>query len=219
MRILLLTAHVGAAPLLLATLRAEHYQVTHQTAFAPAEATDLDVVLLEAELTATLDAELFFRSLTGAEQPLLILYNTSFQPLAQSFRDLPGVRYFARAVPTAQLLREVACWEVKQYVGADSTSLTLADLQLDVYEKTVTRAGKIIKLTLQEFRLLKCLMLHKNRLVLRGNLMQQLWGSITDKRQNSLTQYINYLRGKIDAGHAQQLLHTISGQGYILRAD
>lgn len=219
MRILLLTADGEIAPLLLATLRAEHYQVTHQTAFIPAEANSLDLVLLEAELTATLDAEAFFCGLAWVGQPLLLLYNTARQPLALPFRDLPGVRYFKRAVPTAQLLREVACWEVKRYAGIDSTSLTLADLQLDVYEKTVTRAGKIIKLTLKEFRLLKILMLHKNRLVLRSNLLQQLWGTVTAKRQNSLTQYINYLRGKIDAGHTQQLLHTISGQGYMLRAD
>lgn len=97
--------------------------------------------------------------------------------------------------------------------------LRLADLELNLDTKTVTRAGKRIDLTTREYALMEYLMLNKGKIISRVDISERVWSLNFDSNTNVIDVYISYLRKKIDKGFSPKLLHTIVGMGYVLRAD
>lgn len=97
--------------------------------------------------------------------------------------------------------------------------LKLADLEMDINTKQVTRGGKTIMLTAKEFQLLEYLLRNRNRIVSRADIGEQVWNIDFDTNTNTIDVYINYLRKKIDKDFAVKLIHTQVGFGYIMRSD
>lgn len=95
--------------------------------------------------------------------------------------------------------------------------LRLADLELNLDTKTVTRAGKRIDLTTREYALIEYLMLNKGRIISRLDISERVWSLNFDTSSNIIDVYISYLRKKIDKEFSPKLLHTIVGMGYVLR--
>ena len=69
---------------------------------------------------------------------------------------------------------------------------------------------------LREFKLLEYLMRHKDRVVTRTMLLEQVWDYRFDPHTSVVDTHISRLRKKIDEGFAQPLLHTLRGTGYRL---
>jgi two-component system copper resistance phosphate regulon response regulator CusR len=84
-----------------------------------------------------------------------------------------------------------------------------ADLQLDVFSRKVTRAGRPIKLTPTEFSLLELVLAHKNKVLSKAFIPEAIWGIDFERRTNLISVYINYLRGKIDKGFDLPLIHMV----------
>jgi two-component system copper resistance phosphate regulon response regulator CusR len=97
--------------------------------------------------------------------------------------------------------------------------LRLADLELNLDTKTVTRAGKRIDLTTREYALAEYLMLNKGKIISRVDISERVWSLNFDTNSNVIDVYISYLRKKIDKDFSPKLLHTIVGMGYVLRED
>ncbi|GAB3276198.1 response regulator transcription factor [Larkinella harenae] len=95
--------------------------------------------------------------------------------------------------------------------------LRLADLELNLDTKTVTRAGKRIDLTTREYALMEYLMLNKGKAISRVDISERVWNLKHDNNTNIIDVYIGYLRKKIDRDFSPKLLHTLVGMGYILR--
>jgi len=95
--------------------------------------------------------------------------------------------------------------------------LRLADLELNLDTKTVTRAGQRIDLTTREYSLMEYLMLNKGKIISRVDISERVWSLDFDSSTNVIDVYISYLRKKIDKGFSTKLLHTIVGMGYVLR--
>lgn len=95
--------------------------------------------------------------------------------------------------------------------------LQLADLELNLDRKTVTRAGQRIDLTTREYSLMEYLMLNKGKIISRVDISERVWSLDFDSSTNVIDVYISYLRKKIDKGFSTKLLHTIVGMGYVLR--
>lgn len=99
-----------------------------------------------------------------------------------------------------------------------ATRLRVADLEMDLLGRIVTRAGKSIELQPREFRLLEHLMRHAGQVVTRTMLLEGVWDYHFDPQTNVIDVHISRLRAKIDKGFDAQLLHTVRGAGYCLRA-
>lgn len=95
--------------------------------------------------------------------------------------------------------------------------LRVADLELNVDSKDVTRDGKPISLTAKEFQLLEYFMRNRNRLVSRADIAERVWDLNFDTRTNVIDVYVNFLRKKIDRNFEQKLIHTQVGMGYIMK--
>ncbi|WP_247237584.1 response regulator transcription factor [Telluribacter sp. SYSU D00476] len=95
--------------------------------------------------------------------------------------------------------------------------LRLADLELNLDTKTVTRAGQRIDLTTREYSLMEYMMLNKGKIISRVDISERVWNLNFDSNTNVIDVYISYLRKKIDKDFSPKLLHTIVGMGYVLR--
>ncbi len=98
-----------------------------------------------------------------------------------------------------------------------SERIQLADLVLSIDARSVTRAGKPIKLTAREFHLLYYLLRHKGRIKTRDEILEAVWGLEFDPGTNVVDVYISYLRNKIDKPFENKLLHTYIGLGYSMK--
>lgn len=95
--------------------------------------------------------------------------------------------------------------------------LRVADLELNVDSKEVTRAGNAINLTAKEFLLLEYLMRNRNRVVSRADIGEKVWDLDFDTRTNVIDVYVNFLRKKIDRDYEVKLIHTQVGMGYMMK--
>jgi two-component system OmpR family response regulator len=99
------------------------------------------------------------------------------------------------------------------------TRLQVADLEMDLLARTVTRAGSDIGLQPREFRLLEYLMRHAGQVVTRTMLLENVWDYHFDPQTNVIDVHMSRLRAKIDRGYSPPLLLTVRGAGYMLRGD
>jgi len=102
--------------------------------------------------------------------------------------------------------------------GLIYNTLTVHDLTMDLLKRTVTRAGQPIAVQPQEFKLLEYLMRHAGRVVTRTMLLEGVWDFHFDPMTKIVETHISRLRGKVDKGFDCELIHTIRGAGYVLRA-
>ena len=97
------------------------------------------------------------------------------------------------------------------------TRLTVADLQIDLLKRTVTRAGHSVDLQQQEYKLLEYLMRHAGEIVTRTMLLENIWSFHFDPGTNLIESHISRLRAKIDRGYHRELIQTVRGAGYRIR--
>jgi two-component system OmpR family response regulator len=123
--------------------------------------------------------------------------------------------YLTKPFAFAELLARLEA--VTRRASAE-TRLKLADLEMDLLSRTVTRAGRVIDLLPREFRLLEYLMRHADDIVTRTMLLEKVWDHHFDPQTNVIDVHVSRLRMKIDKGFDRPLLHTVRGAGYTLRA-
>ena len=96
------------------------------------------------------------------------------------------------------------------------TRLRVADLEVDMVRRIVTRGGRRIDLKPKEYALLEFLMRNTDRPVTRSLIIEHVWDIHFDSISNVVEVHINSLRNKIDRGFAVPLIHTVRGVGYML---
>lgn len=97
--------------------------------------------------------------------------------------------------------------------------ITVADLVLSLETRKVTRAGKEIKLTLTEFKILEYLAGRAGQVIPRDQILDNLWDFGFDSFSNVIDVHIKNLRKKIDSKRPNKLLETVRGVGYKIKSD
>jgi two-component system, OmpR family, copper resistance phosphate regulon response regulator CusR len=95
-----------------------------------------------------------------------------------------------------------------------SEKLRIADLEMDVNTKKVTRGNKKIDLTAKESLLLETFLRNKEKLLTREFIIEEVWGIEFDPNTNIIDVYVNYLRKKIDKDFSPKLIHNKFGFGF-----
>jgi len=107
--------------------------------------------------------------------------------------------------------------------ASNTSTLTLADLELDEDSYEVRRGGREIELSPTEFKLLRYLLLNTGRVLSKAQILDHVWQYAWGGDANIVESYISYLRRKIDAATDANspapipLIHTKRGVGYVLR--
>ena len=103
-------------------------------------------------------------------------------------------------------------------MNEQSSTLKVADLELDRLAHSVHRSGTEIVLQPREFRLLEFLMKNAGQVVTRTMLLENVWDYHFDPQTNVIDVHISRLRSKIDKGFDEPLVHTMRGAGYVLKS-
>ena len=101
-------------------------------------------------------------------------------------------------------------------VGPGEQRLSYADLELDEETRDVWRQGKLVTLTVTEYKLLHYLLANARKVLTRDQILEQVWDYTFAGNASVLETYISYLRHKIDDVDPP-LIHTVRGVGYTLR--
>jgi two-component system, OmpR family, copper resistance phosphate regulon response regulator CusR len=96
------------------------------------------------------------------------------------------------------------------------TSLTLADLEVDLAKRRAIRSGQRLELTPKEFNLLALLLRRRGDVLSRTVLAEQVWDINFDTDTNVVEVAVRRLRSKLDDPFPKKLLHTVRGMGYVL---
>ncbi|NMM26490.1 MAG: heavy metal response regulator transcription factor [Glaciimonas sp.] len=100
----------------------------------------------------------------------------------------------------------------------ESERLEIADLEIDVLKRRVTRGGVRIDLTPKEFALLHLLAKRQGEVLSRSLIASQVWDMNFDSDTNVVDVAVRRLRAKIDEAYSHKLIHTLRGMGYVLEA-
>ncbi|TDW13167.1 DNA-binding response OmpR family regulator [Breznakia blatticola] len=104
----------------------------------------------------------------------------------------------------------------RSYEGDNGSKLFVAGVQLDVAKSTLTYNKQSIELTKNELRIMTTLFKHKNRIVLREELMSEMWDSDMFVDDNALTVNMNRLRKKLAYIDLENFIETKRGMGYLI---
>lgn len=101
---------------------------------------------------------------------------------------------------------------------APDQTLIIGDLKMNTKTHEVTREGKQIQLSPQEFKLLHYFMSNPNNVLTRDMILVRIWGNTPDIQTRVVDVYVGYLRKKIDKGFSPALIQSVRGFGYMLKA-
>ncbi len=155
---------------------------------------------------------------SNIETPILMLTAKGTVEDRVKGLDAGADDYLVKPFAITELLARVRSL-LRRKKGAEksATTLTIADLTVDLVPRKVIRDGKVIDLTTKEFSLLEFFIRNKNKTLDRSTITEHIWNYNFDTGTNIIDVYVNHLRTKIDGGFEKKLLHTIRGVGYVMK--
>lgn len=126
--------------------------------------------------------------------------------------------YLVKPFSMAELNARLNALNRRPPLKDDGHELVVGDLVLDRLRRTVIRGAEPVELKPREFRLLEELMLNADRIVTRAMLLDKVWDFQFDPGTNIVETHMSRIRSKIDRADAPALIHTIRGEGYVIRA-
>lgn len=154
----------------------------------------------------------------GLQMPVLFL--TARDQIEDRVKglELGADDYLVKPFSFAELLARVRTILRRGRSGTEPTSLLVADLELDLLRRRVTRGGRKIDLTAKEFGLLELLMRRRGEVLPRSLIASQVWDMNFDGDTNVIEVAMRRLRVKVDEGREVKLIQTVRGMGYVLEA-
>lgn len=178
-----------------------------------------DLIVLDVMLP-DIDGWRILTALREAGSKIPVLFLTARDSVDDRVKglELGADDYLVKPFAFAELLARVRTLLRRGVAPAVETTLNVADLELDLMRRRVTRAGQRIPLTAKEFALLELLIRHEEEVLPRSLIASQVWDMNFDSNTNVIDVAIRRLRAKIDDDFERKLIHTVRGMGYMLDA-
>ena len=219
MKILLVEDDERTAAFIIKGLRQAGYVVEH----APDGETGLSLARTEEFATAVVD--IMLPRLDGLSMVEGLRRNKVLTPViflsAKGTVDdrIKGLQsggddYLPKPFAFSELLARIQALMRRAAAITEPTSLSVADLSLDIVRRKVWRAGREIDLQAKEFALLEYLMRNRGRVVSKIMIIENVWDYSFDPQTNIVESRICKLRDKVDRGFERKLIHTLRGVGY-----
>jgi two-component system OmpR family response regulator len=223
-RILVVEDDAPTAEYILKGLREDGFAAEHvsdgRDGLYLASSSQFDAIVLDRMLPG-MDGLSLVKGLraAGVHTPILIL--SALSHLDERVKGLKagGDDYLTKPFGYSELAARVENLIRRRPGHQIETVLSCGDLSLDLLSRRVMRTGKPVDLLPREFKLLEYLLRHKNKVVTRTMLLEQVWDYRFDPHTSLIDTHISRLRKKIDEGFARPLLHTIRGTGYRLSVE
>ena len=153
----------------------------------------------------------------GFAKPVLIL--TSRDAVEDRVAGLDGGAddYLVKPFAFAELVARLRAL-LRRNLGDRELVLRADDLEVDLVARRAVRDGTEVELSNREFELLAYLLRHKEATVTRDMLARDVWKEPGGLMTNVIEVCVNALRKKVERPGHRQLIHTVRGVGYALRA-
>ena len=222
MRLLLIEDDLQAAEYLVKGLRESGYSVEHspdgRDGLEKAGRGPYDVIIADRQLPY-LDGLSVITALRERSDRTPVLILSALGTVDDRVHGLKagGDDYLTKPFAFAELLARIEALNRRGAAASETTRIKIADLELDLLARRVTRAGRNIELTTKEFQLLEYLVRHAGQTVTRTMLLEGVWNLHFDPQTNITDVHMSRLRNAIDRGFPKPLIHTVRGAGYVLK--
>lgn len=223
MRILVVEDEQKVANALKEGLEGEHFEVTvaptGEDAFFRVNNEKFELILLDLMLPGR-DGLQILTSIRkrGLDTPVLLL--TARDSLEDRVTGLNSGAddYLIKPFAFEELLARIRAL-LRRGRTVDKLRFGVADLDLDIVTRKVTRGGRIVDLTVREFELLEYLMRHEGQVVMRDMLARDVWKETArgTPLNNVIDVHIARLRRKVDVEPFEKLIHTVRGVGFMIK--
>jgi two-component system, OmpR family, copper resistance phosphate regulon response regulator CusR len=178
---------------------------------------DQDLIILDVMLPR-MDGWGVLQALTQAGVATPVIFLTAKDQVEDRVRglELGAADYLVKPFSFAELLARVRNVLRRGPTATESPTLQIADLEMDLLKRRVTRAGKRIDLTPKEFGLLELLMRRQGEVLPRSLIASLVWDMNFDSDTNVIEVAMRRLRAKVDEGFEVRLIQTVRGMGYVL---
>ena len=223
MRILVVEDEQKVANALREGLEEEHYDVivapTGEDAFFCVNTEKFDLILLDLMLPGRDGLQILTTiRKRGLETPVLLL--TARDTLEDRVTGLNSGAddYLVKPFAFEELLARIRAL-LRRGRTVDMLRFGIADLDMDIVTRKVSRGGKLVDLTAREFELLEYLMRHEGQVVMRDMLARDVWKETArgTPLNNVIDVHIARLRRKVDVEPYEKLIHTVRGVGFMLK--
>ncbi|MCA1654278.1 MAG: winged helix-turn-helix domain-containing protein [Sphingomicrobium sp.] len=223
MKLLLLEDDADMSAHVMRLLRGASHVVDHcsngRDAIFLATSNDYSVLILD-RLVPGVDGLAALKAIRSAGVQTPALFLTAVQGIADRVDGLDAGAddYLVKPFAGSELLARIAALGRRPPIADAVTRLTVADLEIDLLKRSVMRGGKRVDVQQQEYKLLEYLMRHAGEVVTRTMLLESVWSFHFDPGTNLIESHISRLRAKVDRGFDSELIETVRGAGYRMRA-
>lgn len=179
-----------------------------------------DLVVLDLNLPG-LDGLSVLAQVRAAQSPARVLILTARGEVEHRVKGLHAGAddYLTKPFSMDELAARVEALGRRGGGAGAADLLKVADLQMDVRHRRVTRGGQAVALSPREFDVLQVLMQEPGRPFSRTELCERVWQRDHEYDTRTVEIFIARLRKKIDTASAAPLIHTLRGVGYVVRAE
>ena len=165
-----------------------------------------------------LDGWSVIRALREHGEELPVLFLTARDGVEDRVKglELGADDYLTKPFAFSELLARVRTLLRRRNQTPAETVLRIADLEVELMQRRVYRAGKRIDLTAKEYALLELLLRRCGEVLSKSLIASQVWDMNFDSDTNVIEVAIRRLRSKIDDGYSPRLIQTVRGMGYVL---
>ena len=181
--------------------------------------SEYDLILLDIMLPGLNGIEVCRRIRRSSQVPIIMLTAKGDVSDKVLGLDVGANDYLTKPFAIEELLARIRVYQRNNSIGNNSDEIKVKDIVMDNRAHNVKRSGKEIELTKKEYDLLEMLIINKNVVLTRAQLIEQVWGYDYIGDTNVVDVFIRYLRSKIDDGFEDKLITTIRGVGYVVKGD
>ncbi|MEW5882171.1 MAG: phosphate regulon transcriptional regulator PhoB [Pseudomonadota bacterium] len=178
-----------------------------------------DLVILDWMLPDRAGIELL-RELRGGERtksvPVILLTAKSAENDKVAGLDAGADDYVVKPFSPRELVSRVRAVFRRRAPEKSGEALAFGPIVIDPARHEVRVAGQPVKMGLAEFKLLKFLVGHPERVFTRAQLLDNVWGDHVFIEERTVDVHVLRLRKALAAAGAQHLVQTVRGLGYRL---
>lgn len=222
MRVLIIEDDAETAAFLRAGLQQHGHIADHVTSgrdgLLIAVGSNYDVLVVD-RLLPEMDGLSVVKALRAAGVRSPVLFLTAVSGLDDRVEGLlaGGDDYLGKPFAISEVLARLTALARRPPLSDIQTILRVADLEMDLLSRRVSRAGTKVDLQRREFQLLEYLLRNVGRVVTRSMLLENIWEYNFEPRTKIVETHISRLRSKINPDGGPDLIETIRGVGYVIR--
>ena len=183
-----------------------------------AQSNPYDLVVLDLMLPKVDGLTLLKRlRADGGETPVLILTARDDKESVVTLLNAGADDYVAKPFDLGELLARAKAL-IRRGKGQSAAVLKVGDIEINTANLSVRRNGELVTLTAMEYRVLEYLAHRPGAVVSKTELLEHLYDFNWERFSNVIEVYISGLRRKLEDNSGTKLIHTLRGQGYMLRA-